>query len=58
VTAAAWHRRFLAQSCTSVLGEKLIAFLGWIIYLAVFNACASLAQEVFYNTKVAHLKAA
>ena len=42
----------------SVLGEKLIAFLGWIIYLAVFKACASLAQEVFYNTKVVHLKAA
>jgi len=40
----------------SVLGEKLIA--GWIIYLAVFKTCASLAQEVFYNTKVAHLKAA
>ena len=58
VTAAAWHRRFLAQSCMSVLGEKLIAFLSWIIYLAVFKTCASLAQEVFYNTKVAHLKAA
>ena len=42
----------------SVLGEKLIAFLSWIIYLAVFKTCASLAQEVFYNTKVAHLKAA
>ena len=58
VTAAAWHRRFLAQSCMSVLSEKLIAFLGWIIYLAAFKTCASLAQEVFYNTKVAHLKAA
>jgi hypothetical protein len=42
----------------SVLGEKLIAFLGWIIYLAVFKTYASLTQEVFYNTKVAHLKAA
>ena len=58
VTAAAWHRRFLAQSCMSVLSEKLIAFLCWIIYLAAFKTCASLAQEVFYNTKVAHLKAA